>query len=228
MAVSKGNNQLTGPAAPWTPDLKTFIIKEKAKGQKPSHVWKIITDESFEKEFHIKGPHKKAKFRTFLNRWHKIPVEEVAIARQEWKNNFDDLYYSSKRGRVETLSRMAKKLEDAVNEGNLDTEILAEVRKTLTAIRQEMNADADREALANSGSILIANPKEVKLDITLIKELIMTMRNDVGGIKEIIDFSILQLHELEEIKKAVDEEIKKTIDGLQETEIIEEDDDDEN
>ena len=108
----------------------------------------------------------------------------------------------------------------------LTSDILSEMRKTIITIGKEMNADADRAALAGSGTkILIANPKQVQLDINLISELIMTMRHDLGGLGTILQFDALEIHELETIKKIIDGTLKEKVSGLLETQIIEDEDD---
>ena len=133
------------------------------------------------------------------------------------------------------MAKIIDKINKRIDEDDFDKDtvgtmvgLVGQLRGLFDQIKKEQSADADRAAIAGSGvNVLIANPKQLDLNSELISELILTMRHDLGGICELFKFDILEVHELEKLKKVIDKLIKEKIDGLLETEIIEEDDEDE-
>lgn len=218
---------------PWSSDLKAYIIASLASMKKHKEIWDDVMDPEFEELTSIEPPHEKAVYRTFVERCKALDPDVVRDAHETWKTSFDDIYFATQKGRIESLVKLINTLNDKIEAEDFDKDttgtmvaMVGQIRAIYEQIKKEQSADADRAAIASSGvKVLIANPKQIDLDADLISELILTMRHDLGGITKLFQFDILEIHELEKLKTNIDVIIENKIDGMMETEIIEEDED---
>jgi hypothetical protein len=206
--ANKGKN-IASPAPRWSPKIRQWVIDQRAASVDTRSIYNEVTHTEFEDKngFPRLDPAVHS-FVSFRHRVYKLPRDAILEAREEWKNRMADIRWASELARVKGLSDLVEKVYQAINEGDniLDhTEALGQLRLMMEQIRKEEAADADRLALALSGGdkrILLANPKRVELDGDLMTEMLLTFRQELGGLHT-IDFSSFSEKELDDLIEAV-------------------------
>jgi hypothetical protein len=125
-------------------------------------IYKEITHSDFEAEHGFAGLNPERQSGTqFRLKCGRIRHTEIESAHQSWLANWKGIPYATTKGRVEALQEMIRLLKNIVqdrgkyNKADLDitiTDIIQNVRRLLRDIRYEMDAEAEREARAASGT----------------------------------------------------------------------------
>jgi len=187
---------------PWPKALKAYVLTQLAACVPYHEIYKTVTTPDFEKRTGIKSLDPEIfSYQNFRARALHIPRDKVQAAHEEWKSRFDDVRWAEEKARVQGLSDLIDKLLQSIENGELDTGLVTETRLLMEQIRKERNTDADRAALAASGTrVLIANPKNVEINLPLLDELILTYRHEIGGL-HMLDLSALTVRELEQLSE---------------------------
>lgn len=194
--------------------MREFIIGELAAWKQMHDIWETVTSVEFEVNNDI--PQLDPSIHTypeFRKRCKKISPEALAEAHELWCTRFTGLRWSEERARVEGLSIMIDKLVTKIDTllGDdtgldlADVKLIGEFRMLLEQVRKERNTDIERaQALGNISRVLITNPNYLELSPPLLMELILMSRNVLGGLHQ-LDFSSLNIKELELLELAVQE-----------------------
>lgn len=220
----------------WSKPIRSYIIGELAIKTKIKDIYSEVTSSGFEEEHGIKPIDSKLEsYGVFLRKCRDIPEEEIKGAYEEYKLEFDSIRWSSEKARVQGLGIQVDRLmsvcdtvdkiiESGVNEDSIKmlTITTSEIRALLEQIRKERSSDADRRALIESSQnkLLIANPQNIEITGELLKELIMMCRADMGGLHR-LDFTILDIKELESVKESINKAIEFKLNTIPEIEIQE-------
>lgn len=211
-------------------ELWRYIIAQLALKYRPIRaIYKDITANDFEKRVGIPrlNPKQigKESFANAIGGWlqKKDNADLVNRAHLEWQRHFDTVKWASAKQRVVGLSHLLEKLiEDCHTQDDVIV-IRKNVFRIVTLmeqIRRERQLEQDRAALKESGRLSIS-PSTVNLDQDLIKEIILVLRTDIGGLHSLVDS--LTVQELNILIDAADEsrkrKLSKTVDA--EYEIIE-------
>jgi hypothetical protein len=151
-----------GYSREWSEELRDYIVQQLGAYRTKTAIYKEITHPDFASEhgFASLNPERQSlvQFRTKCGR---IRRTEIEGAHQAWLVNWKGIPYATTKGRVEALQEMIRLLKGIVkdrgkyNEADLDitiTDIIQNVRRLLRDIRYEMDAEAEREARAASGT----------------------------------------------------------------------------
>lgn len=224
------------PAPKWTKNMRQFIVNQLAMWKPYKEVWLLATSDELKDTVGIEPLDPNVYgYDMFRMRCKRIPKNEIAIAHEEWKKQFDGIRWAEEKARVQGMSDMIDKLNEYIDKGDFDKDttgtmssIVSQLRGLYEQIRKERSAEADRQALAASGTrVLLANPKNVQLDTDYVSELLLVYRNEIGGLHN-LDLDALNKRELEMLRDACTAAIERKIDKLDEvdTEEMESDNDD--
>lgn len=162
-------------------------------------IYKEITHPDFEAEHGFPGlnPERQSAVQ-FRKKCGRIRSTEIENAHQTWLVNWKGIPYATTKGRVEALQEMIHLLKsivkerDKYNEADLDitiTEIVQNIRRLIRDIRYEMDAEAEREARAASGTNIYIGRSLIGSEITpeLLNDTFIALWAEFGA-------AILGLH----------------------------------
>lgn len=205
---------IKSPAPALEKEMREFVITEIACGRRIVDVHKRVCSNVMPDTFGIEKLDPKvypyANFRKLVRR---IDPKLITEAYEKWKDNFQDVKWATEKARVSKLSEILEKfvkIFDAQGIKKIDPELMKQMRETMDAIRKERSAEPDRKALERSGSkIFLANPKHIELDLGYVNELVMIVKEEMGGLHNIglEKFTVRELDQL--IKSATDAKHEK-------------------
>ena len=217
----------------WTKPIRAYIIAELAIKVSVTDIYSEVTSPDFEEKEGIKFIDSTLEsYGVFLRKCRGIPEDEIKEAYADYKSEVEQYRWSSEKNRIRglevILNRLIKISEAAalIADKSLTSESLknltmtiSEIRAILEQIRKERSADADREALLKSGQnkLLIANPQNIEITPELLRELTMMSREDMGGLHT-LDFTILDIKELESVKESINKAIEFKLSTIPEIE----------
>lgn len=211
------------PKAPsWSKQMRAYVLQQVAACVPYAEIYRTVTSAEFEDQFGIPALNSEVHtYSSFRHRALRLPVAKLEQAHEEWKVRFDKIRWATEKARVQGLSDLIDKLIQSVESGGIDYDAITEIRMLMEQIRKERNTDADRAALAASGThVLIANPKNVSIDLTMLEELILTFRNEIGGLHT-LDLSVLTTKELEQLSERCTGILQERTDKILETDYVE-------
>lgn len=219
--VRKGVPQKS-PAPPLEKEMREFVITEIACGQRIIDVHKRVCSDEMPDTFGIEKLDVKIySYENFRKYVRRIDPKLITEAYEKWKDNFQDIKWATEKARVSKLSEILEKfvkIFDSQGKKKIDPELLKQMRETMDAIRKERSAEPDRKALERSGSkIFLANPKHIELDEGYVKELVMILKEDIGGLHN-IGLENFTVSELDKFIKTAEEAKLKKINSIMETE----------
>lgn len=191
--------------------MRAYIIDQLAAWVPMHDIWDHVCSIEFETETDI--PRLNAEIHTyaeFKNRCRKIPPVAIEEAHEIWKTRYVGIYWSEDKARIVGAGAMVDKLVTYINKqlgsGTIDiadAKLIGEFRMLLEQIRKERYGEFERQQAAHDSSkVLITNPRYLDLTPGLLMELILTFRNLIDGLHN-IDFSSLNIRELEALELAV-------------------------
>jgi hypothetical protein len=151
-----------GYSREWSEQLRDYIVQQLGAYRTKAAIYKDITSPDFASKHEFEGlnPERQSQ-KQFQMKCGRIRRTEIEQAHQTWLTEWKGIPYAMTKGRVEALQEMIILLKSIVkergkyNEADLDitiTDIIQNVRRLLRDIRYEMDAEAEREARAASGT----------------------------------------------------------------------------
>ena len=217
----------------WPDELRRYIIKQLGAYRSNSAIYKEITSPDFERKHLIKGldPNDQSLL-VFASKAAKIPHVEIEAATRMWLTDWRGVPFATSKGRVQALQEMIGLLksikDDRAKYSDADlqvtiTEIVNNIRKLLKDIRHEMDAEAEREARAASGTNIYIGRAMSGSDITteLLNDSFIALFAEFG--LKVLGLHHWEIDQLEMLEAAVQREIarkRKTIEA--EFEVVEE------
>lgn len=205
-------------APAWSKALRTYIISQLATWKPFKDIWLTVTNsEKFFKETGLTPldpvVHNYGMFRM---RCKRIQKNEIAIAHKQYQEEMGSVHWAEDKARVQGLSDLIDRVSKYVESGKFDKDttgtlssLVGQLRGLYEQVRKEVSADADRAALSASGTrVLLANPKNVQLDVGYVTQLLLICREEIGGLHQ-LDLSSLNVQELELLRS----HCQATIDG---------------
>jgi hypothetical protein len=203
----------------WPDDLRRHIIRQLGAYRSPAAIYKEITDPKFEMTHLIKGlDPKNQSQKVFGINASKIPNLEIEAARRMWLTDWQGVPFATSKGRVQALQEMIGILksikDDRTKYGDADlnvtiTDIVNNIRKLLKDIRLEMDAEAEREAKAASGTNIYIGRAMSGSDITpeLLNDTFIALFAEFG--LKVLGLHHWEIDQLEMLEVAVQREIAK-------------------
>lgn len=143
-------------------ELREYIIKQLGAYRTRTVIYKDITSDNFWIKHGFEGLNRDEwTLQRFRNACSRIKKREIEHAHTIWLNEWRGLPFATSKGRVEALTEAIAVLkdikEDRTKYSDADsdvtiTELVNNIRKLLRDIRREMDAEAEREAKAASGT----------------------------------------------------------------------------
>jgi len=221
------------PDYEWSDELRRYIIQQLGAYRTLPAIYKEITDHSFYLKHDFAGLNSElqtiVQFRAAVK---KITQIEIEAAHRMWLTDWRTVPFATTKGRVMALQEMIGILreikEDRTRFHETDlkvtiTDIITSIRKLLRDIRGEMDAEAEREARAASGTNIYIGRTMRGSEITpeLLNDTFIALFAEFGI--KVLGLEYWELGQLRELERAVRETIeskRKTIEA--EFEIVEE------
>jgi hypothetical protein len=218
----------------WPDDLRKYIVKQLGAYRSNSAIYQEITSPDFERKHLIKGlDPDEQNFRAFSTKARNIPAIEIEAAHRMWLTDWQGVPFATSKGRVQALHEMIgilrsiKEDRGKYSDADLDitiTEIVNHIRKLLRDIRGEMDAEAEREAKAASGTNIYIGRSMTGSEITpeLLNDTFIALFAEFG--LKVLGLHHWEIEQLEKLEAAVQKEIASKRTRLEaHFEIIEED-----
>ena len=216
----------------WPDDLRKHIVRQLGAYRSKSAIYKEITAPDFERKHLIKplNPDDQV-YMAFSRKVDLIPQVEIEAATRMWLTDWRGVPFATTRGRVQALQEMIGILKGIkndrakYNDADLDvtiTDIVNNIRKLLKDIRLEMDAEAEREAKAASGTNIYIGRAMSGSDITpeLLNDTFIALFAEFG--LKVLGLQHWEIDNLEKLEAAVQKELaskRKTIEA--EFEVVE-------
>lgn len=195
------------PTPDWGKPYREFIVAGLAAWKSPKELWMELTADDFEEKHGLPALDPSVHdYKTFRRKCRRIPKREIAEQHDAWLQRYDDIKWATDKVRIQGMSNVLDKLYDRIiNEGDLRKDTIHSLRQLMEQIRKERSADADRDALAKSGtSIFLTNPGNVQFDVSLIKQSVLVLRHEYGGVENMGLLESLADDELKRLRRYID------------------------
>lgn len=217
----------------WAPELREYIMQQLGAYRTTGVIYKDVTNPKFWLKHGFDGiDSEKQSLQRFRHLCSKFKKLEIESAHNIWLNDWRGVPFATTKARVVALQEMVGFLrsikDDRTKFSNADeditiTEIINNVRRLLRDIRGEMDAEAEREAKAASGTNIYIGRTLSGSEITLelLNDSFIALFAEFGtAILGLHHWSLEQLHDLKSAITEAIESKQKTIET--DFEIVEE------
>ena len=205
----------------WTAEQREWIVQMLGAYHTKAALYHMITAPDFKEKYGIKGirpsDQKYSSFRVMCGR--KINATEIEKSHKQWIQDWKSIPYATTKGRVEALTKLIDFLNgmkdgkmvgySAEDIKSLIMEIVDHIRKLIKDISIEMNAEAEREAKAASGTNIYIGRALISTEVTpdLVHDSFIALYKEYGAaILGLKHWSVDSLRELvTSVKKVIDE-----------------------
>lgn len=218
----------------WSPEVREYVIQQLGACRTNGVIYEDLTNPQFWLKHGFEGldtaKHSLQRFRKLVTRVKRIDIER---AHTMWLNDWRGIPFATTKARVMALQEMIgflrsikedrTKFSDADEEVTI-TEIINNVRRLLRDIRGEMDAEAEREAKAASGTNIYIGRSLSGSEITpeLLNDSFIALFAEFGtAVLGLHHWTLEQLHVLKSAVTEAIESKQKTIEA--EFEIVEDD-----
>lgn len=179
----------------WTDEQRAWVIQRLGAYHTPAAIYRMIIAPDFEEQYGFKGikatDQKYTSFRLMCKRG--IKATEIEKSHKSWLQDWKDIPYATTKGRVEALTELISFLNDIKDdkEGKYSivdiksslTEIVDHIRKLIKDISIEMNAEAEREAKAASGTNIYIGRALISTEVTpdLVHDSFIALYKEYGA-----------------------------------------------
>jgi len=134
-------------------------------------IYAQITDKEFERKHGFKGISTNyMSYTQFRDRCLKIKSTEIEVAHNKWVEDWEGVPFATTKGRVVALSDLIDLLREKTPDGQHDLyylpDIVGDIRMIIREIRNEMDAESEREAKAKSGTNIYIGKTLMDMDIS--------------------------------------------------------------
>ena len=219
-------------APKFTPRMREYIISRLAVWASYKDLWVTVTGAKFQEDTKIETLNPELyTFDLFRMRCSRMPKHEIALAHEAYQLEIGAAKWAEDKIRLQGMSDLIDKVTVIVDKAtyNKDTTgtlaaLIGSLRGLYEQMRKEQQADLDREALSASGTrILLTNPKNVKLDIDYVSEMLLIYREEIGGLHN-LDFDALNITELSLLHDKIEDAIANKVEVIEEAEEVEDED----
>lgn len=223
------------PIHSWSDELRRYIIQQLGAYRSVPTIYKDITSRNFSLKHDFEGVDpEKQTLKQFTWQVRKITKLEIEAAHRMWLTDWRGVPFATSKGRVLALQEMIGLLKEIKNdrakfsEADLDvtiTEIVNSIRRLLKDIRHEMDAEAEREARAASGTNIYIGRAMQSSEITpeLLNDTFIALFAEFG--LKVLGLQHWELEQLEELQRAVTETIQQKRKAIEvDFEVVEESD----
>ena len=202
MSTNKGR-KVKKPAPQWPKEIRQFVVTELAAQKMLINIWKRVTSAEMSERFGIQPLDPLIHhYDIFRQACRRIKTDEIAEAFKLWKEDFYGVRWAEEKARVEAMSDLVDQLLNPAKYPEI-AELAIEDRFTQLRlmweqIRKERQGETDRRLTDTVAKTLLANPKNVQINASYIRELIMIHRQELGGIHN-IGLENLTLVELDQL-----------------------------
>lgn len=203
----------------FTPEQRELVLQMRAAYHSVATIYKEFIDSEFKYNHGFPGVDPtKVSYDQFRTRIKKFKQSEIMQAREKWIADYEGIPYAARKNRIEAMSALIDILKDGATNENDEgyyryylPDVVKDIRQLFREIRQEVDADLEREALAASGTNMYIGNTLMKVDITpgLMKDSFSALYKEYGP--DILGLEKWTLEALLELQKV----IIKYIDAIQ-------------
>lgn len=202
----------------WSDELRRYIVQQLGAYRTVPGIYKDITTRNFYLKHSFDGlDPERQSLNQFKTQIRKITKLEIEAAHRMWLTDWRGVPFATSKGRVQALQEMIGILRSIKDDRSkfhktdlkvTITDIIDNIRKLLADIRGEMDAEAEREAKAASGTNIYIGRTMRGSEITpeLLNDTFIALFAEFG--LKVLGLQHWELEQLQELEKAVRETIE--------------------